>query len=506
MTMAVVVVPSSGQAIWTDYATMDIPLEEVFPGETVQCSYELRINEPANFTSLRITAVSVQYEDWETEFIFTGSIEVTTFPFIRTFINTLNVPQSLAPGPHTGIVTVSATEGGSIVPITTNFVHQFVCASEALDVSIDADPMTGQAPIGIDLTAVASGGTGPYRSYTWDFGDGGTGSGETVNHVFTKDGTYKVEVVVRDQYNRTVRGQSSDIVITPPFQVSIQGSTMAGPAPLIVNFTANPQYGEAPYTYQWRFGNGATSNETSPSYEYVTPGTYNVSLTITDNGGRVATSPSLRIVVSMSLELKTSISAPTTTGPAPLMVAFHSAVENATGTIVYNWTFGDGTYSGEEEPMHTYSVPGIYQVHLNVSDSSAKTARSNDLEITVLSEVGMVVTITQSASTGSAPLTVDFSCTVTNGSSPYFYRWNFGDGSISTSKDPTHSFDDTGTFKVRLTVTDSASRVSISNELTVVVGEPVLGPLSSETWIWIGWGLALLATGVSALLLIRYKK
>lgn len=503
--MSAVVVPSTAQAAWTDNATMETSLAEVFPGETVQCSYELRITEPEDFTSLRITAVSVLYEDWGNEFISTASIDVNTFPFTRTFTHTLHIPQALAPGPHTGYVTFYGTEGGG-TPTTFVAPHQFVCVSEALDVDITANPGGGQAPVSIDLTAVARGGTAPYSGYNWDFGDGTTGTGETISHTFSQGGTYNVEVTIRDFYDRVVSGESTDIVITPPFQVTIEASATSGPSPLTVNLSATPRYGVAPYTYLWSFGNGVTSNESAPSYVYDGPDTYFANLTVTDNNGRVARSSNLKITVSAPLELKASISGSITSGLAPLSVTFTSALENATGDVSYNWTFGDGTYSEEETPVHIYTYPGIYDVHLNVTDSSSKTARSGDLEISVMSDTGMMVTITQRTSTGSSPLTVDFTCTVDNGTSPFFYKWNFGDGTSSTSKDPTHTFNGPDTYTVRLTVTDSASQVSISNDLTVVVGEPVLGPLSSEAWIWLGWGITILAVGIGALLLIRYKK
>jgi len=287
--------------------------------------------------------------------------------------------------------------------------------------------------------------------------------------------------------------------------VNITASTTAGTLPLNITFNATPRYGVAPYTYLWQFGDGSTSTEESPTHTFTEAATYNVNVNITDSEGRTATSPNLRIVASLSQDLKTSISSSVSYGMGPLDVNFYSVVENATGTISYNWTFGDGTYSEEEDPLHTYSEPGIYTVHLTVRDSSAKEAMSQDIEITVTSEDGLEVVIQQGSSTGSAPLTVPFTSSVSNGTGPYFYHWNFDDGTTSTMKDVNHTFENPGTYTVTLTVTDSSSRVSISNELTVVVGDAQWAPFSTETWIWVGWGVSILAVGLAVFLLIRFK-
>jgi len=70
------------------------------------------------------------------------------------------------------------------------------------------------------------------------------------------------------------------------------------------------------------------------------------------------------------------------------------------------------------------------------------------------------LSISASASprSGTAPLTVNFSCSVSGGESPYTYSWNFGDGSTSTTKNPSHTYNKTGNYTASLTVTDSANR------------------------------------------------
>ncbi len=504
--MAGAVVPSSVQGVWADDTTLvGASPYEVFPGETASCQYAIRLSSAAGTEPLHITQVQVLLDDWGyVGTAFSGDRKIGSYPHTWTFNHSIAMPADLAPGPHSGKLKISGSAEGDAYEINRYLDFTYVCASSALQASIAASTSTGQAPVDVTLTGDVTGGTAPY-TYSWRFDDGGTGTGGTVTHTYAQAGTYSPVLVVKDLYNRTVSKTSAGIEVSPPFQVGVNVSTSAGTTPLSVNFTASPRYGSAPYTYLWRFGDGSTSNEASPTHVYQGAGTYGANLTMVDNNSRVASSATVRIIASLTLDLKAHITSSVSYGKGPLEVQFSSAVENATGMVTYNWTLGDGTYSSEEEPLHTYLAPGIYPVQLSVTDSSGKEVRSQEMMITVTSEDGLQVNIQQRTDNGSAPFTVPFTSTIVNGTGPYFYHWNFDDGSTSTSQEVNHTFADPGTYTVTLTVTDSSARVSISNELTVVVGEPRWAPFSTETWIWVGWGASIAAVGAATLLLIRFK-
>ncbi|MCI4368518.1 MAG: PKD domain-containing protein, partial [Thermoplasmata archaeon] len=86
-----------------------------------------------------------------------------------------------------------------------------------------------------------------------------------------------------------------------------------------------------------------------------------------------------------------------------------------------------------------------------------------------------VVSLTASPSKGIAPLTSSFSSSVTHGTPPFTYTWDFGDGSSSSSAAPSHTFANAGGYPVRLNVTD-ASGVTRSGETTVWVESPAPQP------------------------------
>jgi len=75
-------------------------------------------------------------------------------------------------------------------------------------------------------------------------------------------------------------------------------------------------------------------------------------------------------------------------------------------------------------------------------------------------------------STGSPPLIVQFTSTVSGGLEPYEYFWDFGDGNNSTSPNPTHTYLINGTYEVTLRVTDSKTAHQVkSDTITVIVGD-----------------------------------
>jgi len=81
------------------------------------------------------------------------------------------------------------------------------------------------------------------------------------------------------------------------FTVTASASPTTGAAPLTVSFTATSMMGTPPYTYEWDFGDGATSTEQNPIHTYENPGVYNVTVTSTDALGLKASS-TIQIVVT----------------------------------------------------------------------------------------------------------------------------------------------------------------------------------------------------------------
>ena len=135
-----------------------------------------------------------------------------------------------------------------------------------------------------------------------------------------------------------------------------------------------------------------------------------------------------------------------TEGYVPLSVQFTDLSTNANS---WNWDFGDGTTSTDQNTTHTYSVAGTYNVNLTVSNT--KGTDSKLATITVLKQpVAPVADFSASPTEGKVPLTVTFTDQSTG--SPTSWSWKFGDKIISPAQNPEHIYSKAGKYTVSLTV------------------------------------------------------
>ena len=185
-----------------------------------------------------------------------------------------------------------------------------------------------------------------------------------------------------------------------------------------VAFDASGSYdpdGGAIGSYLWDFGDGTTSPDSVISKIYAARGNYSVVLTVTDNEF-VSTSKTIPLLVNAPPTAV--ITANTTTGFAPLTVAFNgSGSTDAEGPIAaYAWNFGDGTTSTAPAPSKTYSTLGTYTATLTVTDSNGAKASASAI-ISVTQNPATVIrvdSITMTSQTSSTGKTVKAIVKVTN--------------------------------------------------------------------------------------------
>ncbi len=141
-----------------------------------------------------------------------------------------------------------------------------------------------------------------------------------------------------------------------------------GTSPLTVKFT-----GTSPLTvtdWHWDFGDGSTAAEQNPSHTYTSAGSFTVNLTITTGDGtNYLTRPGYITVTGVPASIPVaSFTASPTTGATPLTVTFTDASTNAPTS--WAWNFGDGSSSAVQNPVYTYTTPGIFTVSLNATNAA----------------------------------------------------------------------------------------------------------------------------------------
>jgi FtsP/CotA-like multicopper oxidase with cupredoxin domain/PKD repeat protein len=151
---------------------------------------------------------------------------------------------------------------------------------------------------------------------------------------------------------------------------------------------------------------------------------------------------------------------PGSTGDVAFNVTFNGTSSNATGWI---WDFGDGNYAGDngkQNPSHVFQIPGTYTVTLTGMNTGGKGIPSAPSIITV-TKAGVPAApianfINTSPREGAAPFTVTFNAD-TSTSIPEVWatwRWSFGDGTFSSSKNVSHTFSNAGNYTVSLIATN----------------------------------------------------
>ena len=262
----------------------------------------------------------------------------------------------------------------------------------------------------------------------------------------------------------------------------------------VAAFTADPTSGTAPLPVQftdgstgtitsrtWDFGDGFTSYDQNPVHTYVDPGTYSVNLTVTGPGGSDSEVKTGYITIPVQpVPPGAGFTADPTDGTAPLPVQF---TDESTGTISsWTWNFGDGFTSHDQNPSHTYTVPGTYTVNLTVtgpggSDSEVKTGY-----ITVTAPPGEIVADFVAAPlSGSRPLLVRYTDQSTGLITAWAWDFN-NDGRVdSTLQNPTHAYFLPGSYTVRLTVSGPDGTDEEVRKGYITVTEPAKRPFARFT-------------------------
>lgn len=282
-------------------------------------------------------------------------------------------------------------------------------------------------------------------TYNWKFGDGVTSTAQNPSHSYTLPGTYQVTLLATTSYG-CVDSISKSVVIYPQstgvaFNINSPVQCLSGNS---FAFTTTASVNGGAVNYSWSFGDGGTSTVQNPVHTYTSSGTYQVSLIVTTNNGCKDTVSQSVTVSPQPIANFTFNSSTQCLGSNNFLFTNTSTV--ATGTITsYNWSFGDGVTSTQQNPAHAYSLSGNYSVKLVVITNGG-CRDSITKVVTILPQpIGVAFSVnanSQCLSGNNFVFTANAS--VSGGSVSYF--WNFGDGVTSIIQNPNHVYTLTGSF------------------------------------------------------------
>ena len=363
------------------------------------------------------------------------------------------------PDTITGIANDSLEAGLQTMPgmntyrlnkITENF-NGVSCSSSIDDVlqlqiypqpkmQLDMEPDGYCSPVGVEINAPA----GNRYQYYWNFGDGAKRKDDTsfVYHTYFNEGledtSYSIRLTIETQHG-CIDSIKKEIPVYPnplaDFFVSPREQDYPETTVNLINFSSAGNW-----NYLWRFGDSTSSELKEPvEHHYETYGEFDIHLKTYSEYCADSISKKVRILPPPP----EAVFSPDTAGCGPLTVEFTNLSKHAD---TYVWDFDDGTFSRDENPVHTFYSRRQHKVTLTALGPRGKAETSQQIIVypdpvadfkaypkaaTRLDQVFRFVNRSEGATR---------------------YRWDFGDGGIATESDPSYVYGKEGEFDVNLFV------------------------------------------------------
>lgn len=396
------------------------------------------------------------------------------------------------PGTYDVCLTVRNTSTGTTNTLCRTAYIQVNARPSAI---ITVNDSIGCPPFTVNFTSASTQGTCPIVTCQWNFGDGNTSTNCTATNTYPTVGTFSPTLIVTDacgctdfvSLNNFIRVQAA-----PVAGFTFGGTLTACTPPIVVNFN-NTSTGNN-LAYNWSFGDPAsgaanTSTAVNPNHTYTVSGIYPVNLTVTDvvAGCTSTFSDNVNVFIGSS---SLSFTASDTSICLGESVNFTSSIPAGAVANNLSWDFGDTNTSTATNTSHTYATAGAFVVRLTGDVNGCPASFTRNILVATAPTASPTSNITNDC---RRPLSVNFTANTTNATT---WAWSFGDpvsGALNTSaaQNPTHIFNNYGTYDVRL-VASNAAGCSVTSSLTISTN-PLIASMSLTDSI----GCAPLSTSIS---------
>ena len=267
-------------------------------------------------------------------------------------------------------------------------IHTFRRAASGPTAAFSGSPQSGGAPLTVSFLDYSTGAT----TWLWDFGDGTNSTAQNPTHVYTVPGLYTVSLTVANgAAGAATETKHGYIQVTAKPTADFEANVTSGRAALAVQFTSNTTGATA---WTWYFGDGLTSSDEHPVHVYATPGVYGVWLVASNPtyGSVIAYKPAyIRVTDPPAVDFSMNV----TNGTAPLAVRF---TDLSTGNPFYwRWDFGDGGFSFEQHPTHTFTTAGNRTVTLTAYSANGSGQATHNVTVEPIVTPTPTVTVTPTA-------------------------------------------------------------------------------------------------------------
>jgi PKD repeat protein len=367
-----------------------------------------------------------------------------------------------------GFYNVELTVTDSLTQISSVAVDSIFILPAALPVIQSSIPCQGQVVEFIDATLLNG---LSVQNNSWDFGDSNSGSGDTVQHIYTAVGNFTVTLEL--QFGNgciTTADTLISVHESPQAAFTFTDYPCAGTS---VSFADNSVSNDGAITgWNWNSGNGQTAQTPSFQNLYTTGGSYLVTEIIeTEFGCTDTVSDSIHVRYAPAGNYEVSNTCIGETASFTNLTTIDSLMN-----LNYQWEFGDGNISSDIHPVNNYPVVAdTYTVTLiTIADNGC-----NDTIIGIITIGNKAIPYFKTDLTqycnGEAISFTDSSYTINSNDTIIGWYWDFGDNTYDSVANPVHIFQTPGLYTVILRVTTATSCDTSYSAQINVLGSPVAG-------------------------------
>ncbi|MEL6970251.1 MAG: PKD domain-containing protein, partial [Bacteroidota bacterium] len=322
----------------------------------------------------------------------------------------------------------------------------------------------GCEPLTVDFTDYSNYGA----NISWNFGDGTTSVLTDPTHTFDVAGYYTVH-----QYVTTACGTDSttvNIEVLPGPDAAFSHPPVVCPDEEIKFVNESSEF----LTIFWDFGDGSNSTEAEPTHQFDGPGTYPVTMVVSNADYLCQSSYSSSVTI---LERPTGyITTEAGSGCPPFDICLEAEFSDAD---FFEWTFGDSNTSTTLNPCHTFTEPGLYSVSFRAANELGCYSTYDTVKVRVYDEPLAEIATPQEVYCGENQ-TVNF---VNNSSSnATSYEWHFSNGMTSTLSEPTVNFVGTGSYSAELIARNTFGCEDRDNTSFIIAPQPMadFAPITND--------------------------